>query len=195
MPACGLGLRCWPGAGTFLSSDGRNVSCAACPMISSALSPPCSPPSVPWVSSTASSPLPLSSTAAPPPISVTSSSSVVLCQACEPCTPSQPPCDCPVEAASSIGGVSIGSYGAAVAFLVIFLVLFLLACLSLTYTFYKLRSLGSASPIPLPQTMQRWWNRGGSANSIRQANSLGEDNSSTHSDLYQPLALTQLTKL
>lgn len=93
---------------------------------------------------------------------------------------------------STIAGVAVGSYGAAVAFLVIFLVLFLLACASLSYTFYKLRSLGSASPIPLPQTMQRWWNRGGQGNSIRQAIALGADDSSTSSDLYKPLALREM---
>lgn len=31
IPACGVGLRCWPGAETVVGTDGSFVSCAACP--------------------------------------------------------------------------------------------------------------------------------------------------------------------
>ena len=31
IPACGVGLRCWPGAETVVATDGSFVSCAACP--------------------------------------------------------------------------------------------------------------------------------------------------------------------
>ena len=31
IPACGTGLRCWPGPGTMKSTDGTYVSCEACP--------------------------------------------------------------------------------------------------------------------------------------------------------------------
>ena len=31
VPACGTGLKCWPGAGTVVATDGSFVSCAACP--------------------------------------------------------------------------------------------------------------------------------------------------------------------
>jgi hypothetical protein len=32
VPSCGVGLKCWPGQGTVLASDGSFVSCDACPM-------------------------------------------------------------------------------------------------------------------------------------------------------------------
>ena len=31
VPACGTGLKCWPGAGTVVATDGSFVSCSACP--------------------------------------------------------------------------------------------------------------------------------------------------------------------
>jgi len=32
VPECGVGLKCWPGPGTVLASDGSFVSCDACPV-------------------------------------------------------------------------------------------------------------------------------------------------------------------
>ena len=31
VPSCGIGLKCWPGAGTVKATDGSYISCDACP--------------------------------------------------------------------------------------------------------------------------------------------------------------------
>jgi len=46
-----------------------------------------------------------------------------------------------------------------IVFLIVFVVLFILSTGGLVFTFYKLRSSGVPSPIPLPATAQRWWNK------------------------------------
>jgi len=151
-PSCGLGLRCWPGAGTFKSilSNGG----VYCPQCQQTINPECQ-----------------------------------LCPNCPSC-----PDTC------SIGsGTDSNSSSAAIAFLVIFLLMFLTACTALFYTYYRLRSQGQSSPIPLPLTMQRWWNQGGADGAIRQGTALGAvgggreetGNSGAH-DLYQPLTLRQI---
>jgi len=72
-----------------------------------------------------------------------------------------------------------------IAFLVVFVVLTVLAVIALIYTYHKLRSAGAPSPIPLPATAQRWWNKQttgavGSSDAGSTANGDG---------LYQPLRI------
>jgi len=67
---------------------------------------------------------------------------------------------------------------------VVFIVLTVIAFAALGYTYYKLRSAGAPSPIPLPATAQRWWNKTtpgtGTSDSGSTANGDG---------LYQPLRI------
>jgi len=71
------------------------------------------------------------------------------------------------------------------AFLAVFVVLFVLASGGLVYTYYKLRSAGVSSPIPLPASAQRWWNKTTTTGSGASA-----DGGTQNGDgLYQPLRI------
>ena len=72
------------------------------------------------------------------------------------------------------------------AFLVVFVILTVLALIALGYTYYKLRSAGTPSPIPLPASAQRWWNKTTAGGAIGSTDS----SSTTNGDgLYQPLRI------
>ena len=71
-----------------------------------------------------------------------------------------------------------------VAFLVVFIVLTVLSVIALIYTYHKLRAAGAPSPIPLPATAQRWWNK-------QATGAVATDSGSTANGdgLYQPLRI------
>jgi len=72
------------------------------------------------------------------------------------------------------------------AFLVVFVILTVLALIALGYTYYKLRSAGTPSPIPLPASAQRWWNKTTAGGAIGST----DTSSTTNGDgLYQPLRI------
>ena len=72
-----------------------------------------------------------------------------------------------------------------VAFLVVFIVLSIIAFSALGYTYNKLRSAGAPSPIPLPATAQRWWNK-----STPGTTGTSDAGSTANGDgLYQPLRI------
>ena len=73
-----------------------------------------------------------------------------------------------------------------IAFLVVFIVLTVLAVIALIYTYHKLRSAGAPSPIPLPATAQRWWNKQ-TTGAVGSSDAAG---STANGDgLYQPLRI------
>ena len=72
------------------------------------------------------------------------------------------------------------------AFLVVFVVLTVLALIALGYTYYKLRSAGTPSPIPLPASAQRWWNKTTAGGAIGSTDTAGTTNGD---GLYQPLRI------
>ena len=74
-----------------------------------------------------------------------------------------------------------------VAFLVVFIILFIITVLALIYTYHKLRSAGAPSPIPLPATAQRWWNKSTTGGAIGGTSDAG--NTANGDGLYQPLRI------
>jgi len=73
-----------------------------------------------------------------------------------------------------------------VAFLIVFVILFILASGGLIYTYYKLRSAGAPSPIPLPASAQRWWNKSTTGGPVGSSDSGSTQNGD---GLYQPLRI------
>jgi len=74
-----------------------------------------------------------------------------------------------------------------IAFLVVFIVLTVLAVIALIYTYHKLRSAGAPSPIPLPATAQRWWNKQTTAGAVGGSSDAGT--TANGDGLYQPLRI------
>lgn len=73
-----------------------------------------------------------------------------------------------------------------IAFLIVFVILFVLASGGLVYTYYKLRSAGAPSPIPLPASAQRWWNKTTTGGAIGSSDAGSTQNGD---GLYQPLRI------
>jgi len=79
-----------------------------------------------------------------------------------------------------------------IAFLVVFVIGFVIAASALGYTYYKLRLGGTPSPIPLPTSAQKWWNQGSTGNGDTGAplvNSSVNSSTANGEGLYQPLRI------
>jgi len=79
-----------------------------------------------------------------------------------------------------------------IAFLVVFIIGFVAAISALGYTYWKLRSAGTPSPIPLPASAQKWWNKstsGLNGGAIGDTQPLATNNTANGDGLYQPLRI------
>jgi len=76
----------------------------------------------------------------------------------------------------------------ATVFLFIFLALFLITALLLAYTYHQLRASGVSSPIPLPASAQRWWNKN-QPNTAALHQPLGDTKDTAADSLYNPLTI------
>ena len=88
-------------------------------------------------------------------------------------------CPHPKAVAAAAADSSSASSVVLAGFLVLFVVLFVLAGGCLLYVLHRLRTAGGQSPLPLPSSVQKWWNKPNSSAVIGQ-HSLHTDDATTH---------------
>jgi len=110
----------------------------------------------------------------------------VSCDACPFAStlPGVSPTPSPTPSSSSSSTMSPALIG-----LLVFLGLFLVTLLALLYTYYRLRATGISSPIPLPSSAERWWNKGSANTGAGSIGLVDTQQKDTSDALYNPLTI------